>query len=157
MATRLHHWSLYLSQFNYDVQYRKSADRGNADALSRLTTNPPTHTFQIEAVVQQLTFDILSLLPVTASTIRQATSRDPALSNVMQLCLYGWPKQLSQHNKNLQPFHTRKEELTVVQGVLQWGIRVVIPTTLQQRVLQQLHECHFGVVKMKALARQHVW
>ncbi len=38
-----------------------------------------------------------------------------------------------------------------------WGIRVVIPSSLQQQILNQLHECHFGIVKMKSLARQHVY
>jgi len=35
-ATRLNHWSVYFSQFTYDIQYRNTKDHGNADALSRL-------------------------------------------------------------------------------------------------------------------------
>jgi len=27
VATRLHHWSLHLSQFQYDIQFRKSQGR----------------------------------------------------------------------------------------------------------------------------------
>ena len=34
---------------------------------------------------------------------------------------------------------------------------VVVPTTLQLKVLEELHGGHIGVVKMKALARSHVW
>jgi len=36
-------------------------------------------------------------------------------------------------------------------------MRVVIPNKLQDRVLEELHDGHLGVVKMKALARSYVW
>ena len=34
---------------------------------------------------------------------------------------------------------------------------MVIPNKLQDRVLEELHDGHLGVVKMKALARSYVW
>ena len=43
------------------------------------------------------------------------------------------------------------------QGCLLWGIRVVISASLQRKVLDEIHGRHLGVVKMKALARGHVW
>jgi transposase InsO family protein len=38
-----------------------------------------------------------------------------------------------------------------------WGIRVVVPQRLRQQVLDELHLGHPGVVRMKSLARSHVW
>lgn len=38
-----------------------------------------------------------------------------------------------------------------------WGLRVVIPPKLQSQVIEELHEGHLGVVKMKNLARSYVW
>ena len=38
-----------------------------------------------------------------------------------------------------------------------WGPRAVIPHKYRQKVLDELHGGHMGVVKMKALARAHVW
>ncbi|XP_039182277.1 uncharacterized protein K02A2.6-like, partial [Crotalus tigris] len=40
---------------------------------------------------------------------------------------------------------------------LLWGNRVVIPTSMRTRVLESLHEGHPGIVRMKALARSHLW
>ena len=37
-----------------------------------------------------------------------------------------------------------------------WGIRVIVPESLRQQVLEQLHETHSGIVGMKSLARSHV-
>ena len=38
-----------------------------------------------------------------------------------------------------------------------WGMRMVIPASLCQRYLNELHEHHLGVVKMKSLARNLLW
>lgn len=38
-----------------------------------------------------------------------------------------------------------------------WGARVIAPKPGQENVLRQLHRCHPGVSRMKALARSYVW
>ena len=38
-----------------------------------------------------------------------------------------------------------------------WGIRVVVPQKLRQRVLEELHTSHMGMNKMKVVARSFVW
>ena len=38
-----------------------------------------------------------------------------------------------------------------------WGIQVVVPAKLQEKVLEELHRIHMGIAKAKALARNHVW
>ena len=52
---------------------------------------------------------------------------------------------------------TRKDPITVADGCLLWGIRVIIPTQLRKRVLHELHTRHPGIVRMKSLVRLHVW
>ena len=42
-------------------------------------------------------------------------------------------------------------------GCLFWGTRIVVPLSLQARVLAELHASHPGIVRMKGLARGHVW
>ena len=38
-----------------------------------------------------------------------------------------------------------------------WGTRVVIPSKLRVPVLEELHQGHLGIVKMKGVARSLVW
>ena len=38
-----------------------------------------------------------------------------------------------------------------------WGIRVIVPPALREKVLQELHSGHSGMSRMKSLARCHVW
>ena len=51
----------------------------------------------------------------------------------------------------------RKEELSVERGCVTWGGRVIIPEKLRQSVLEELHDVHPGVTRMKSLARSFVW
>lgn len=159
IATRLHHWCLFLSQFTYDVVYRKSADHGNADAISRLIPAAPTSNRlpYHESCIKYVTAHQLDVLPVTAAQIRRATVKDATLAKVLQLTLYGWPPKLRPEDETLKPYFHKRLELTINDGVLMWGIRVIIPTKLQQQLLHQLHEAHLGIVRMKSLARQHVY
>ena len=36
-------------------------------------------------------------------------------------------------------------------------MKVVIPSALRERVLEEIHEGHTGIVKMKSMARIHLW
>lgn len=42
-------------------------------------------------------------------------------------------------------------------GVLLWGLRVVVPPVLQSEVLEVLHESHPGATRAKQFARSYVW
>ena len=38
-----------------------------------------------------------------------------------------------------------------------WGIRVIVPESLQAKVLRSLHQNHPGITRMKAIARSYFW
>ena len=38
-----------------------------------------------------------------------------------------------------------------------WGIRVIVPLSLRRAVLSEIHNSHFGMSKMKVIARSYVW
>ena len=66
----------------------------------------------------------------------------------------GWPTQIQDE---LRPYHKRKDELIVEANCLLWGRKVIVPEKLQNKVLEELHTAHPGVVRMKSIARIHVW
>lgn len=161
VASRLHHWSVYLQQFQYDINYRKSADHGNADALSRIPAARDDKTMLMdddESSLNQVTEDLCDMLPVTHKKIKHATARDVILSKVKLYINSGWPSQLKDEEKeDLQQYFIRREEICIVNDIILWGIRVVIPVKLRKQILEELHAMHTGIVKMKSIARLHVW
>ena len=58
---------------------------------------------------------------------------------------------------SLVPFKTRQDELSTRHGCLLWGARVIVPPSLEEKVLQELHDTHPGISRMKALAQSYVW
>ena len=156
-AARLHRWSVYMSQFNYDIEYQKTNDHGNADALSRfpLHIEPGPENDLVE--VQLIASERMDVPPVTAKSIRQVTMKDAVLSKIARFCQTGWPINLPMEDEVMRPFFLRREEISFEQGVFMWGLRVIIPTKLGKRILDSLHESHSGIVRMKNLARLHVW
>ena len=94
-------------------------------------------------------------LPVTSDAIARETRRDRVLSRVYEQVKNGWKE--GNHDELLKPFYNRKSEITLHQGCLLWGIRVIVPAKLRSRIQDLLHEGHPGVVRMKAVARSYVW
>lgn len=80
--------------------------------------------------------------------------RDKVLARVYDAVARGWNDNC---DKDLEPYYSRRNELSLHQGCLMWGFRVVIPYTLRKTVLHELHEAHLGMVKAKTLARSYVW
>ncbi|UYV66040.1 K02A2.6-like [Cordylochernes scorpioides] len=94
-------------------------------------------------------------LPLTSRHIRRESCKDPILKIVYHNTLYGWMEKPS--NAELLPFYLRKEEITVEQGILLLGTRVIIPRKFRANMKKELHLGHMGVVKMKSLARNFIW
>ncbi len=57
----------------------------------------------------------------------------------------------------MKPYFNRRHELSLLQGCVLWGAQVIVPIQGRQKVLEELHDTHPGVSKMKALARSYVW
>ncbi|XP_061892242.1 uncharacterized protein K02A2.6-like [Entelurus aequoreus] len=154
-AARLQRWALVLAAHNYTIQYRKAADHGNADGLSQLPLQV-AHGEKPDAV-DRVTVHHLETLPVDSEDIRKGTKYDPVLSRVVDMVVSGQFVGTVGQNDALAPFYMRRDELTVIQGCLLWGSRVVVPPALRPQLLKELHAGHPGMVKMKAIARSHVW
>ena len=82
---------------------------------------------------------------------------DEILNQVIKLTQKGWPLSKKKLDAELHPYFKRKIQLTIHQGCILCGLRVVIPQYVRKQVLEEVHSAHAGVVRMKSLARRHVW
>ncbi|VDI60098.1 Hypothetical predicted protein [Mytilus galloprovincialis] len=73
----------------------------------------------------------------------------------MNYVLQGWPA--SNADDERRPYISRLLQLSLHDGCLLWGNRVVIPTSGQETIMQKLHAGHPGVTRVKMLARSYVW
>ena len=161
---RLQRYALTLMAYQFDIQYKKTSEHGNADGLSRLTTSSDRKFDEFEtreSIEISCSIDIaMDGLPLSRGTICEETQRDSTLKTVIS-CVErsNWSKIAK--NSDLLPFKKNKDSLSVDENVLllrRDGLsRVVIPSVLQSKVLQLLHEAHWGISRMKQMARRYVW
>ena len=57
----------------------------------------------------------------------------------------------------MKPYYARREEFTIEENCFLWGMRTIIPSSLRSKVSLELRNSHPGILKMKSLARIHVW
>ena len=93
----------------------------------------------------------LKEIPLQSNQIRDWSRRDPVLSKVHQYVLGNWPSTCP--SKEVQPYFNRRTEISVEDGCLLWGTRVIVPLKGRSKVLAVLH----GIRITKALARSYVW
>lgn len=150
-SAKLQRWALYLSAFDYELEFVPGKLIANADGLSRCPLSEPVEEVHVNGMSVQ------GELPVSYMSIAEKSKADPVLSVVIDSVWRGWRYSGREMNDVLKTFYNIRDELSVEEGVLLRNHKVVIPKILQGEVLKLLHEGHSGVVRTKALARQSVW
>ena len=141
---------LTLSAYEYTIIYRPGKDQGHADALSHLPLPQTPTVVPVPGNLLLLLEHLDTISPVTAKQIKTWTDKDIVLAQVRRYVLHGWPSQ--EPKGGLQQYWRRKEELSVLDGCILWGARVIVPPPGRDRVIQELHETHPGIARMKSLA-----
>ena len=165
-ANRLARWALMLSQYEYEIEYRNTTEHGNADVLSRLPAGDDLQFDQEEGgdetdTVCTIKTISLQVSPTQPGVLLKATKQDPVTAKVLRCVQEGWPNDdkdvLPQHREEYRALKKHADHLSITDGCLVYGTRVVIPSSLQSQVLQILHLGHFGMQRMKQLARTAVY
>ena len=151
-SARIERWVLRLQPYTFTVKYKPGKENA-ADYLSRhpsySQTNKEKHT------EQYINFVTVNAVPkaMSLSEIARATNEDKTLQ-LLRAALRTdiWNSDL------LKQYKMIKEELTIgAQNVILRGSRIVIPQSLQQRIIDIAHESHQGLSKTKAMIREKVW
>ena len=79
--------------------------------------------------------------------IKEEQKFDALCQQVIQYCKQGWPTYKSDSDRVLHAFWEVQGHLTVVDGLLLYDNRVVIPTSLRVEMLGRIHEAHQGIEK----------
>ena len=139
------HWTLLLSGYDYTIEYKPVANNSNADFLSRFPVSDAPKSVpappEMVAVLQTLEYS-----PVRAWDVKKWTAKDPLLSRVMDLVLHGG---LGSQAHSVPPYGLYEHELSVHDGCLLSGNRVVIPPAGQAAILELLHVGHSEATSTK--------
>ncbi|XP_037927767.1 uncharacterized protein K02A2.6-like [Teleopsis dalmanni] len=155
-SNRLQRWAIILMAYQFDIKYKPTAQHGNADALSRLPEGPDNNFDQEDNCFAVEELDT----PIDAEVIRFHTKRDETLMKVHRFIQQGWPISVGPQQADILPYFQRNTALVIIDNIIclqGYSNRAIIPKKLRQRVLKLLHESHWGIVRMKQLARRYCW
>lgn len=152
-ASRLQRWAAKLAAYDFTIDYVKSTSNGNADALSRLPLCGRSEG-ESGTIDKHYLLYVKDTLPLGYEEIASEIKKDNLLSRIYGYVMFGWPEKCKDDEK---PFYVRRSELYIDYGCILYKYRLVIPLTLQKRVLYEIHTGHLGIVKMKSIARNYVY
>ena len=150
-ASRIQRWATILSAYNYELIFKSGRKHGNADSMSRLPFQSDD-CGESSALENYVLNTGLCHSPTTSEDIARYSTEDLITAKVMDYINNGWPAKLEELCK---PYLRRRNEICINLSCLQWGNRVVIPFQLCERVINELHDSHPGILRMKALVRSY--
>jgi len=164
-----------LSPFVFDTIWRRGKDHAVPDALSRSPVNDPTAE-DIESNdmdghhVRRAVISRIHLLQAANDEETPSHLPDPLLDELKKLAAadtgyaklvdavtsgFALKRQLT--DPYVRQYWALREELSVDDGLVLLGCRIVIPLEARRRVLQKLHASHQGIERTKRRARQTVY
>ena len=149
-SSRIKRWTLLLTAYDYTIEFVSGKDNCCADFLSRNPVEEQPTTEEEETVQVLFTQEGV----IKSGVVSVETKRDPVLRKVLFYTRFGWTEKPTEE---LLPYYSKGMEITTEDNKLIWNDRVIIPTSLREILLNDLHAEHLGKVKAKQLARKYVW
>ena len=128
-----------------------------ADLLSRKPLDNTTR--DTEEDVRYYALSVIASLPATRPKImqiREATAQYLVLSKTMEYNISGWPA-VNEVPLDLREMYRFRHNFTVIEDMLFYMNRLVIPEKLRNEMLVRLHSGHMGVTKTQLRAKQTMW
>ena len=144
---------LRLQPYRYRVVHI-SGSTNIADSLSRLLSTQQSEKVQYNELHDYVMNIARLATPASLTTreIERASNTDSELINLRQcISTANWSKL------SCRQYLPIRNELTSIGCIILRDTRIVIPTTLRERVLALAHEGHTGIVVMKRRLRSKVW
>ena len=128
------------------VQYRKGVEIPLADVLSQVTPLPMEENgIQLPIIAVNLVTASIPHNSNVLHNIQQKSAKDPTFKVLMHYINIGWPFERKKLPTELHPYWNFRDELSVEDGLLPKGSRLLIPSTLRSKTLEQIHEGHQGI------------
>ncbi|CAI5673637.1 unnamed protein product [Oreochromis niloticus] len=151
---RLQRMILQLQKYNINIIHKPGKDIPVANTLSRKSIE--FHDKSLCDGMDAQIHTVLSNMPVSdqrLSEIRNKTSQDPQLNTLRRTTLSGWPDKRSQCPPDIQYFWNHRDEISLIDGFMFKGEKMIIPKRLRKDMIDRIHSSHMGIEKTKNRAR----
>ena len=153
---RIQRMRMRLQKYDFQLTYTPGKYMYVADSLSRAHGNKIPKS-SVETDVQVTVDAVIENIQMSKGKfqeVAQETKKDSVMCKLINQIIHGWPEFRVECDVSLQPYWNYRDELSVIDGVVFKGNRVVIPTSLRSMMLKKIHQGHLGEIKCKNRARQ---
>ena len=141
--------------YDIDIIYRQGKQMYLADTLSRAHPPPSDKSEEMEFErINAVTY--ISMSPERIQQIRDATKTDTVLATLQNTIQTGWPDRKDVPGPIVE-YYSFRDELQVTDGLIFRGERLVIPKSLKNSILKDIHRGHSGMDACLRLAREYVY
>ena len=150
---RLRDMLMKLSPYDFEIEYKPGEEMVLPDTFSRLSQAD-------HGEIRGLKVRIHNLVDISCSRLAQLkheTENDSVLQKLLVVFNNGWPSTIKSLDEELRPYWAIRDDISVIDGLMMAGSRIIIPEKSRQRVLASIHEGHQGEVKCLLRAKESVY
>ena len=159
---RLQRLKMKVMGYAFTAEWVKGAQNNAPDALSRNpVSDPKPEELLAEGLASPAEVRALTNSGHHASLrltdLRHIAEQDDEYQQLKHYIEVGFPQKRDQMPTKCQGYWNVRNQLTVDDGLIIFGCRLLIPVKLRQSALHQLHDAHQGTVRTKSRARLIVY
>ena len=155
VPVRVQRFRLRLMRFSFTIAHVPGKELNTADTLSRAPVTEQDES-NLSNETKEYVHAIVNNLPASEErlkAIREQQDQDQVCKQLKSYCLEG----KAEWKGPLKPYYQVRSELTVAEGLLMRGSRMVIPTSMRAEILDRIHSGHQGMTKCRQRAKDSVW
>ncbi len=150
-----------LMDYKMTAVWRPGVKHTVADVFSRHPVSPPSQDEleeekEVEEYAEKFTLNCMAVVDPTLDKIRTEAVKDQVYNNLKNTIITGFPQKQFM-SAELSPYWNVRDELSIVDNMILYGKRIVVPTSMRITVLKEIHAAHQGRERMLQRARQCVY
>lgn len=148
---RLQRMLMRIQPYEATIVYRPGKEMVYADYLSRIAPRPGP----------EITFDhcvhTIQISDGQLDKVRHESKEDKTLAALSQQIVHGWPSEAKEVKQKIRQYWSMRDQLTVEDGLVFTGNRLIVPQSLRKEFLKKIHFSHLGQTKSILRAKESVF
>ena len=162
LPLRILHFQLRLARYEYEIFHIPGKSLVMADTLSHSPSNPQTVMFTVlQEGVEYLMEMCINNLPASSqhlcSSFMRLKRQTPSAQPSSLIAKMSGPRNRTYLYSYIKPYWQARGRLTVHDNLLLYIQRMVVPASLQQKILLIIHEGHQGIQTCRLRANISIW
>ena len=140
---RLQTMMMRMQPYTVNMVYQPGSQLIIADTLSRAPLPASSKEHDDFSQVNNLQWTPVEKERLTE--IERATDKDNVMMKMKARITTGWPEKLADLEPELKPYFSFRDELTLQDGLVVRGDRIVIRASMRLEVMRKVHAGHMGI------------